>query len=106
MAACKHLPLAGRPTLVATRRGTGGGRTLLFNAHADTVGVPDPSRWTHPPFGGVEHGGRFYGRGACDVKGPLVSAVWAVLALRGTRRPGTCRSSWSPARRTASPWAR
>ncbi len=82
VAACKHLPLAGRPTLVATLRGTGGGRSLLFNAHADTVGVPDPARWAHPPFGGVEHDGRVYGRGACDVKGPLVSAIWAMLALR------------------------
>ena len=82
VAAARHLPLAGRPTLVATLPGTGGGRSLLFNAHADTVGVPDPGRWTRPPFAGVEHAGRFYGRGACDVKGPLVSAIWAMLAMR------------------------
>ncbi len=78
----RHLPLAGRPTLVATLRGTGGGRSLLFNAHADVVAAPDPQRWTHPPFAGVERDGIFYGRGACDVKGPLVSAIWAVLAMR------------------------
>ena len=78
----RHLPLAGRPTMVATLRGTGGGRSLLFNAHADTVGAADEAAWTHPPFGGVEVGGNVYGRGACDVKGPLVSAIWALLAMR------------------------
>src|SRR5436853_510837 len=28
-----------RPSVVATRRGSGGGRSLLLNAHLDTVGV-------------------------------------------------------------------
>ena len=78
----RHLPLADRPTLVATLPGSGGGRSLLFNAHADTVAAPDPHLWTHPPFAGVEHNGKFVGRGACDVKGPLVSAIWALLAMR------------------------
>lgn len=32
-------PVLGRPNVVATKRGTGAGRTLLLNAHTDTVGV-------------------------------------------------------------------
>ncbi len=87
-AVARHLPLVDRPTLVATLPGTGGGRSLLFNAHADTVAAPAPERWTHPPFAGVDSLGRFYGRGACDVKGPLVSAIWALLAMRDHRPAG------------------
>jgi acetylornithine deacetylase len=32
-------PAPGRPNVVGRARGTGGGRTLLLNAHLDTVGV-------------------------------------------------------------------
>jgi acetylornithine deacetylase len=78
----RHIPLADRPTLVITHRGSGGGRSLLFNAHADVVGAPEPQRWKFPPFDGVESDGLFYGRGACDVKGPLVSALGAMLAIK------------------------
>ena len=31
--------LAGRPNVVAVARGKGGGRSLMLNAHMDTVGV-------------------------------------------------------------------
>jgi acetylornithine deacetylase len=82
VAAAKHIPLKGRPTLVATLPGTGGGRSLIFNAHSDVVPAPGPGRWTRPPFGGESIGDRFIGRGACDVKGPLVSAIWAILAIK------------------------
>jgi acetylornithine deacetylase len=77
----KHIPLAGRPTLVIKKRGAQGGRSLLFNAHSDVVAAPHPEKWTFGPWLGTEHDGRIYGRGACDVKGPLVSALWAMSAL-------------------------
>ena len=32
-------PAPGRPNVVAVARGTGGGRSLMLNAHMDTVGV-------------------------------------------------------------------
>ena len=32
-------PVPGRPSVIATARGTGGGRALLLNAHLDTVGT-------------------------------------------------------------------
>lgn len=75
----------GRPTLVATKRGTGGGRSLLFNAHSDTVGVEGMAE----PFSGRIENGRLYGRGSYDMKGGLAAAVeaFAVIArgpdLRG-----------------------
>lgn len=62
----------GRPNLVA-RIGRGGGRTLMFNGHLDTVGVEG---MTHAPFAPEIVGGNIYGRGSCDMKGG-VSAMCA-----------------------------
>ncbi|MGE5775081.1 MAG: ArgE/DapE family deacylase [Chloroflexota bacterium] len=69
---------AGRPNVVGIARGTGGGRTLLFNGHMDTVGVagmPD----AHQPR--IE-GGRLYGRGAYDMKGGLAACMLAIAEAR------------------------
>ncbi len=78
----RHIPLQGRPTAVITLPGSGGGRSLLFNAHTDVVAAPEPLRWRFGPFEGGEAEGKVYGRGACDVKGPLISALWAMLELK------------------------
>jgi acetylornithine deacetylase len=76
----------GRPSVVGVVRGTGdgGGRSLLLNAHMDTVGVTGMER-PHDPR--VE-GNRLYGRGAYDMKGGLAAIMIAAarakpLALRG-----------------------
>src|SRR6185312_5567523 len=60
-------PMPGRPNVVGIVRGTGGGRSLMLNAHMDTVGVSGMER-PHEPYV-VEN--RLYGRGACDMKGSL-----------------------------------
>lgn len=78
----KFIPLANRPTLVLRLAGSGGGRNLLFNAHSDVVAAPRAERWRFGPWSGVVHDGKLYGRGACDTKGPLVSALWAMLAIQ------------------------
>lgn len=61
---------------------TGPGPCVLLDAHMDTVGVADPGAWTHDPWG-ERVGGRVYGRGAMDIKGPLAAAVFGITALRG-----------------------
>lgn len=76
--------VSGRPNVVGTAPGTGGGRTLLFNGHMDTVGVagmPD----AHQPR--IENG-RLYGRGAYDMKGGLAACMLAVAAARKERLRG------------------
>lgn len=78
----RHLPLEGRPTLVLRLPGTRRGPSLIFNAHSDVVPAPDAPSWRHPPFAGAVDAERIYGRGACDTKGPLVSALWSMLALK------------------------
>jgi acetylornithine deacetylase len=63
----------GRPNVVGVARGTGGGRSLLLNAHMDTVGVAGMER-PHEPH--VEDG-RLFGRGAYDMKGSLAAIMLA-----------------------------
>jgi acetylornithine deacetylase len=72
---------AGRPNVVGTRRGRGGGRSLILNAHIDTVEPGDTTRWTYPPFAAEVVDGRIFGRGACDMKAGLATHLAALAAL-------------------------
>lgn len=53
--------------------------------HLDVVPAGDESLWHYPPFGGVESGGRLYGRGSFDDKGPAVASLHAMRAIRDTQ---------------------
>jgi putative selenium metabolism hydrolase len=57
----------------------GPGPCVLFDAHMDTVGVSDASAWSFAPTGELT-GGRLYGRGAMDMKGPLAALIHGVAA--------------------------
>ncbi len=60
-----------------------GPRVVAFDAHIDTVGISNPTRWRFDPFRGVISGGTLYGRGASDQKGGLAAVVHGVaLAAR------------------------
>lgn len=74
----------GRPSVVGIARGTGGGKSLLFNGHIDTVGVIG----METPFTPRIEGNRMYGRGAYDMKGGVAAMLIAAarakeLNLRG-----------------------
>ncbi len=66
-------PVAGRPSVIGIARGRGGGRSLVLNAHLDTVGVAG----MHEPFAARVTDGRLYGRGSYDMKGALAAALVA-----------------------------
>ena len=68
----------GRPSVIGVARGTGGGRSLMLNAHMDTVGVDGMER----PFEPVVRNGRMYGRGAYDMKAGLAACMLAAERLR------------------------
>ncbi len=74
--------LAGRPNVVGAWPGAGSGRSLILNAHIDTVETGNPALWTHDPFGGDVDDGRVYGRGSCDMKAGLVANLYAVRILQ------------------------
>src|SRR5918997_5296702 len=70
-----------RPNVAGIRRGRGGGRSILLNAHTDTVDPGDPAAWTHDPLSGAVEGDLLYGRGSCDMKGGLVTYLTAIEVL-------------------------
>jgi acetylornithine deacetylase len=61
----------GRFNVVGIARGSGDGRSLLLNAHMDTVGVGG----MEDPFEPRTDGGRLYGRGAYDMKASLAAIM-------------------------------
>jgi acetylornithine deacetylase len=68
----------GRANVVAIARGTGGGRSLMLNAHMDTVGVAGMT----DPFVPRLENGRLYGRGAQDMKGSLAACMLAAVEAK------------------------
>ena len=71
----------GRPNIVATLKGTGGGRSLLLNGHTDVIPVGDGKGWSDDPWSAKIKGGRIYGRGSCDMKSGVASHVMAVESI-------------------------
>ncbi|MGO4496308.1 M20 family metallopeptidase [Paenibacillus sp. 2RAB27] len=72
---------ADRPNVVGRFRGEGGGRSLMFSSHADTV-HEGRKPWRFPPFSGVIENDKLYGRGAYDMKGGLAASLMAIRCLR------------------------
>src|ERR1035437_7080599 len=81
----------GRANLVGVFKGSGGGRSLIYNGHIDTVPVGNASDWKwQGPFSGKVEGGKLYGRGSTDMKRGIVAQlkgiepVWRnCLTLKG-----------------------
>ena len=71
-------PQPGRVSVLGTLPGTGGGRSLMLNAHYDTVGVEGMAE----PFSPIVRDGKMFGRGSYDMKGSLAAQIAAVKALR------------------------
>ncbi|HLH65946.1 MAG TPA: M20/M25/M40 family metallo-hydrolase [Solirubrobacteraceae bacterium] len=80
----------GRPQLIATIPGAGGGRSLLLNGHIDVVSAQPAESWSSPPFSPQVRDGMLYGRGACDMKGGVAAMVLAAetLVREGVRLAG------------------
>lgn len=73
-------PEPGRPNVVGVLSGAGDGRSLMLNAHTDTVGVEG----MEAPFTPRVEDGRMYGRGTQDMKGSLAAQLAAVRALQAS----------------------
>lgn len=68
----------GRVNVTARIKGTGGGPTLMLNAHTDTVGVEGMA----DPFSGKIEGNKLFGRGSYDMKGGIAAMLGAVKLMK------------------------
>jgi acetylornithine deacetylase len=66
-----------RVNVVGVLRGSGGGKSLMLNAHMDTVGVTGMAE----PFSGDIRDGKLYGRGSQDMKGSLAAQIAAAKGI-------------------------
>jgi acetylornithine deacetylase len=81
-ASAQAIDAGERESVVATFKGRGNGRSVIFFAHPDGEPVAATERWRHDPFGGVIERGRLHGWGvADDLAGVaiLVQGLQAVL---------------------------
>jgi acetylornithine deacetylase len=67
----------GRPNVVGRVSGSRGGRSLMLNAHMDTVSAAGMKQ----PFEPTVEGDRLYGRGAYDMKAGLASIMLTARSL-------------------------
>ena len=67
----------GRPNVIGVVRGIGGGRSLMLNAHMDTVGLGGPDGALSPRI----DGNRLYGRGSWDMKSSLAAVMLTAAEL-------------------------
>jgi acetylornithine deacetylase len=74
----------GRANVVARVPGSGGGRSLLLNAHLDTVGLGGADAAIEQRV----EGRRLYGRGAYDMKGSVAAILLAAVRIRELRLAG------------------
>jgi acetylornithine deacetylase len=79
---------AGRPNFIATFEGRGAQRSLMLEAHSDTVSVDGMAI---PPFEPTVRDGRLYGRGACDTKGSMAAMLLGIREVleRDSKLPVT-----------------
>lgn len=75
--------------VVAQWDGAEPGPTLMFNAHADTVGIGERAMWETEPLVATIIDGRVHGLGAGNCKGSMAAQLW--LAEQVARRGGPAR---------------
>jgi acetylornithine deacetylase len=76
----EEMPRSSLPVVVG-RLGRPGGRRILLVGHVDVVPPGDLATWSSDPWQADVRDGRVYGRGACDMKGGVVSILAALRAV-------------------------
>lgn len=76
--ACREVGRTERPNLIISSGGAGRAQ-LVLHGHLDTVPAGAREFWSHDPFESEIVNGRLYGRGACDMKGPMAALAEALI---------------------------
>jgi succinyl-diaminopimelate desuccinylase len=64
-----------------------GDETIGILGHVDVV--PEGEGWSHPPYAGEIGDGKIYGRGVLDDKGPMITCLYAMKAIKDSGlKPG------------------
>ena len=75
---CTSVGPSKRPNLIfSSHEGEKG--DLVMHGHMDTVPIGDIESWSHDPFASEIADGKLYGRGSCDMKGPVAALVEALI---------------------------
>ena len=75
---CKSVGPSKRPNLIFSSHDGEKGE-LVMHGHMDTVPIGDPDSWDYDPVASEIVGGFLYGRGACDMKGPVAALTEALI---------------------------
>ncbi|OBT70895.1 hypothetical protein VF21_10165 [Pseudogymnoascus sp. 05NY08] len=78
-------PTPTRPSVVGIVRGSGGGKSLMFNGHIDTVTLLG---YDGDPLSAEIANGNIYGRGTADMKSGLAAAMVALASAKGLKLKG------------------
>lgn len=80
---------AGRPSVLARMKGSGGGHSIMFNGHQHAA-VTRLEDWTVSPYEGVVKDGKVYGVAAADMKASNAAKIAALGAIKeaGVRHKG------------------
>lgn len=73
-----------RSNVIVIAKGSGGGKTLMLNAHMDTVGVAGMLE----PFEARIEDDKLFGRGALDMKAGLAAAIVATIKAKQMKLRG------------------
>lgn len=74
--------LENRYSVVARYRGKTDEDELMLMAHTDTVRIGDIADWHSDPLSGEIKDGKIYGRGACDDKYAIATALFVMKLLK------------------------
>lgn len=74
--------LENRYNVVSRYRGIENHDELMLMAHIDTVRIGDTTEWDRDPLSGEISDGKIYGRGACDDKYAIATALFVMKLLK------------------------
>jgi hypothetical protein len=80
----------GRKQVIATLKGSGGGRSLMLNGHTDINSLT--RGWDRNPWSAWVDGDKLYGHGVQNMKGGLATIMVAADAVRRSGAPLAGRS--------------
>lgn len=83
---CRSVGPAKRPNLIFSSH-DGQKGDIVMHGHMDTVPIGPLENWTHDPFSSEIVDGRLYGRGACDMKGPVAALAETLILYTEEHHP-------------------